>query len=73
MFGNMPTSTGGDIINFHYNYGDYNNGLKTLTQTQTPNTPLVLSQINREHSIVFRQKLQDTNFLHFGAHTQKKF
>ena len=50
----MPTSTGGDRINFHYNYGDYNNDLNTLTQAQTPNTPLVLSQVNREHPIVFR-------------------
>ena len=50
----MPTSTGGDRINFHYNCGDYNNDLNTLTQAQTPNTPLVLSQVNREHPIVFR-------------------
>ena len=39
---------------FHYNCGDYNNDLNTLTQAQTPNTPLVLSQVNREHPIVFR-------------------
>ena len=55
----MPTFIEGDRIKFHYNFGDYNNSLKTLTQTQTPNTPLVLSQINREYPIVFRQKLQD--------------
>ena len=69
----MHISIEGDRIYFHYNCGDYNNDLKTLTQTQTPNTPLVLSQINREHPIVFRQKLQGTNFLHSVAHTQKKF
>ena len=68
----MPTFAEGDRIKFHYNFGDYNNSLKTLTQTQTPNTPLVLSQMNREHPIVFRQKLQDTNFLHSGAHTHRR-
>ena len=56
----MPMSTGGDRINFHYNFGDYNNSLKALSQTQTPNTLVVLSHVNREHPIIFRQKLQDT-------------
>ena len=32
----MPTSTGGDIINFHYNCGDYNNDLKTLSHKPKP-------------------------------------
>ena len=68
----MPTSIGGNRINFHYNFGDYNNGLKTLSHKPKPHTPLVLSQINREHPIVFRQKLQDTNFLHSGAHTHRR-
>ena len=67
----MPTSTGGDRINFHYNYGDYNNDLKTLTQTQTPNTLLVLSQINREHPIVFRQIERHFNFLAL-VHTHRR-
>ena len=53
----MPTSIGGNRINFHYNFGDYNNGLKTLSHKPKPHTPLVLSQINREHPIVFRQEL----------------
>ena len=56
----MPTSIGGNRINFHYNFGDYNNGLKTLSHKPKPHTPLVLSQINREHPIVFRQELQNT-------------
>ena len=68
----MPISIEGDRIYFHYNCGDYNNDLKTLTQTQTPNTPLVLSQINREHPIVFRQKITRHKLPNSGAHTQKK-
>ena len=67
----MPTSTGGDRINFHYNYGDYNNDLKTLTQTQTPNTLLVLSQINREHPIIFRQIARQSHFLTL-VHTHRR-
>ena len=67
----MPTSIEGDRIKFHYNYGDYNNDLKTLTQTQTPNTLLVLSQINREHPIVFRQIERHFNFLAL-VHTHRR-
>ena len=47
----MSTSMGGNRIKFHYNFGDYNNSLKTLSQIQTPNAPLVLSQINRKHQL----------------------
>ena len=54
---------------FHYNYGDYNNDLKILSHKPKPQIHSWFSHINREHPIVFRQKLQDTNFLHFGAHT----
>ena len=32
----MPTFTGGDIINFHYNGGDYNNDLKTHSYEPKP-------------------------------------
>ena len=57
----MPTSTRGDKLKFYYDFGDYNNNLKTLAQTQISNTTLlVLLQIDREHPIVFRQDLQDT-------------
>ena len=53
-FGTMSTSTRDDRIKFLYNFENYNNSLKTLSQIQTPNTHLVLSQINRKHPIVFR-------------------
>ena len=53
----MFTSMRGNGMKFYYNFGDYNNSLKALSQTQTSNTPLVLSQINKEHPIVFRQEL----------------
>ena len=69
----MPTFTGGDRIYFYYNCGDYNNDLKTLSHKPKSQIHPWFSHINREHPIVFRQKLQETNFLYFGAHTQKKF
>ena len=51
----MPTSTGGDRINFHYNCGDYNNGLKTLShKPKLQIHPWFSHKKNREYSIVFR-------------------
>ena len=35
-FDNMPTFTGGDRIKFHYNFGDYNNSLKTFSHKPKP-------------------------------------
>ena len=32
----MSTFTGGDKIKFHYNYGDYNKDLKTLSRKPKP-------------------------------------
>ena len=32
----MPTSIRGDRINFHSNYGDYNNDLKTFSHKPKP-------------------------------------
>ena len=70
----MPTFTGGDRIKFHYNCGDYNNDLKILfSHKPKPQIYPWFSHINRKHPIVFKQKLQDTNFLHSSAHAQKKF
>lgn len=68
----MSTSKGGEKIKFHYNFGNYNNSLKTLSQIQTPNIPFILSQINRKHLIVFRQKLKNTltSYL-WCAHTEE--
>jgi len=53
----MPTSIRDNRIKFYYNFGDYNNSFKALSQTQTSNIPLVLSKINKEHPIECRQEL----------------
>ena len=55
----MPTSTGGDRINFHYNCGDYNNDLKTVSHKPKPQIHPWFSHKKIENTLLYLDKFMN--------------
>ena len=69
----MPMSVGGDRIKFHKPKPPIHPWLSHLFNFFFffYSKPLVFSQLNREHPIVFREELQDTLTSIFGTHIEE--